>query len=159
MSLNQYTQFLTYIKTLGQADAFVNTITQGEFERIDLDKGNIFPLLHVQINQAGFTNGQVITFDVQIGCFNLRDHNNEVNNLTGIDKFWLQDNEVDNMNECLATLNRMWTIMYRDYNQNNITASENPTLEPVYFAGKNTYDGWILSFTVELPNTTLNLCS
>lgn len=159
MSLNQYTQFLYYIKSLGEADDFVNTVTQGEFERIDLDKGNIFPLLHIGITGASFTNGSVISLNVQIACVSLRDHNNEVDNLTGIDKFWLQDNEVDNMNETLATLNRIWTIMYRDYNDNNITASENPSLEPVYYSGKNVYDGWVLTFDVELPNTTLNLCT
>mgnify|MGYP000845967368 CR=1 FL=1 len=82
------------------------------------------------------------------------DINKEVVN----DKFWKNDNEVDNLNETLAVLNRMWTSMYRDFEDVNITASENPSLEPLIYDEKNILDGWALNFTIELPNTTLNLC-
>ena len=152
--MNQYTELLYYIKQLGEADPFVNTITQGEFDRLDLDKTNIFPLLHASITGAGFTNGQTVTFNIQIGCFNVRHVNKDIN----VDKFWLNDNEVDNLNETLATLNRLWLNMYKDFAENNITSSENPTLEPVVEYSKNLLDGWIMTFDVELPNTTISLC-
>ena len=154
MGLNMYTELLYYIKQLGEADPFVNTITQGEFDRLDLDKTNIFPLLHASITGAGFTNGQTVTFNIQIGCFNVRHVNKDIN----VDKFWLNDNEVDNLNETLATLNRLWLNMYKDFAENNITSSENPTLEPVVEYSKNLLDGWIMTFDVELPNTTISLC-
>jgi len=156
--MNQYTELLYYIKQLAEEDSFVNTVTQGEFDRLDLDKGNIFPLVHVQINNGNFTNGQVVRFNIQIGCFAVRDANNDVNNQTGIDKFWLQDNEVDNMNETLAVLNRMWLKMYTDFEENNIKASENPSIDPQYFTRTNLLDGWILTFDVEVPNTVISLC-
>ena len=152
--MNQYTQLLYYIKQLGEADPFVNTITQGEFDRLDLDKSNIFPLLHINVTGAGFTNGSTITFDVQIGCFDIRDINPEI----VTDKFWLQDNEVDNLNETLSVLNRLWGKMYKDFEDNNITSSEDPTLEPVTEYSKNLLDGWIMTFEVEIPNTTISLC-
>lgn len=158
MSLNQYTELLYYIKSLAEDDIFVNTVTQGEIQDIDLDKGNIFPLIHVAITNANFNNGRTITFSVEIASLAVRDKVNEVNNLTGIDKFWKQDNEVDNMNETLATLNRMWLIMYRDFDDNNITSSENPTLTPLYMTNKNLLDGWLMTFDIEVPNTTINLC-
>lgn len=154
MSLNHYTELLYFIKQLGDTDPFVNTITQGDFDRIDLDKGNIFPLLHINITGGQFTNGQTIVFNIQLGCFDIRDINNEVVS----DKFWLQDNEVDNLNETLASLNRIWGNMYKNFANNDITSSENPTLEPVTEYGKNYLDGWILTFDVEMPNTTINLC-
>ena len=156
--MNQYTELLYYIKQLAEEDSFVNTVTQGEFDRLDLDKGNIFPLVHIQINSGTLTNGQVIRFNIQVGCFAVRHQYNDVDNQTGIDKFWLQDNEVDNMNTTLAVLNRMWLKMYKDFEDNNIVASENPTLDPQYFTRTNLLDGWILTFDVEVPNTTLNLC-
>ena len=152
--MNQYTELLYYIKQLGEADPFVNTITQGEFDRLDLDKTNIFPLLHASITGAGFTNGQTVTFSIQIGCFNVRHVNKDIN----VDKFWLNDNEVDNLNETLATLNRLWLNMYKDFAENNITSSENPTLEPVVEYSKNLLDGWIMTFDVEMPNTEISLC-
>lgn len=153
--MNQYTELLYYIKTLADADDFVNTITQGDWDELDLDKGNIFPLVHVQVTNASFGNGQTITFNVQIGAFDIRDINSEVRT----DKYWQHDNEVDNLNETLAVLNRMWKMMYKNFAENNIVASESPTLEPVTEYGKNLLDGWIMDFEVLLPDTTISICS
>jgi len=150
--MNQYTQLLQYIKTLGEADDFISTITKGE--DVDINKGNIFPLLHVDIVTGSFTNGQTVTFDVELSCLDIRDVSSEIST----DKFWEQDNEVDYHNLTLAVLNRLWTKMYRDFAENNITASENPALQKVTDSEKNRLDGWTLSFTVEMPNTTIALC-
>lgn len=152
--MNHYTQLLSYIKQLGEADPFVNTITQGEFDKIDLDKGQLHPLLHIQVNGSSFSTDQTITFNVQVGCFDIRDINKEI----VADRFWKQDNEVDNMNETLATLNRLWSNMYRDFTDNNITASAG-SLEPSTYSKGKILDGWIMTFDVELPNTEISLCS
>jgi len=151
--MNHYSELLGYIKQLGEADPFVNTITQGDFEDVDLDKYNLYPLLHIQINGGNLNNGQAITLSVQIGCLQQRSSVNEKP-----DKFWDNDNEVDNLNETLAVLNRLWLIMYRDFDRNNITASENPPLEPMINAYDNGLDGWALTFDVTMPNTVINLC-
>ena len=152
--MNHYTQLLNYIKQLGEADYFVNTITQGDFSNIDLDKGQLHPLLHIQINGSSFTTEQTITFNVQVGCFDIRNINKEIVQ----DRFWKQDNEVDNMNETLATLNRLWLNMYRDFQDNNITASAG-SLEPSTYSKAKILDGWIMTFDVEMPNTTISLCT
>lgn len=152
--MNQYTQLLYYIKSLADADPLVNTVTRGEFDKIDLDKGIIFPLVHINVTGAEFNNGSTVVFNVQIGALDIRDINKEIRT----DKFWEQDNEVDNLNEMFAVLNRIWLNMYRDFQDNNITASENPTLEPQIFKRTNLLDGWILNFDVEMPNTEISLC-
>ena len=152
--MNQYSELLYYIKSLADADELVNTITKGDFEKVDLDKKNIFPLVHINITDGGFTNGSVVRFGVQIGAFDIRDINKELQT----DKFFEQDNEVDNHNLTFAILNRMWLQMYVDFEKNNITASENPSLEIQTFTRGNLLDGWILTFEVEVPNTTINLC-
>lgn len=152
--MNHYTQLLYYIKSLADNDDFVNTVTQGDITSIDLDKNNIFPLVHVAVTGGGFTNGQTIVFNVQLSCLDIRDINNEIRE----SKYWEQDNEVDNLNETLAVLNRMWTIMYQDFEDKCIIASENPTLEIVTESNTNLLDGWILSFDVIMPNEILNLC-
>ena len=152
--MNQYTELLYYIKSLADADDFVNTITQGDWDKLDLDKGNIFPLVHAQVTNAAFGNGQTITFSVQIGAFDIRDINDDINT----DKYWNFDNEVDNLNETLAVLNRMWKNMYKNFAENNIVASESPTLEPVTEYGTNLLDGWIMTFDVLLPDTTISIC-
>lgn len=152
--MNHYTNLLYYIKSLGEADDYVNTITQGEFDKLDLDKANIFPLLHASITGASFTNGSTVVFNVQIGCFNIREKVKAINT----DKYFNNDNEVDNLNETLAVLNRLWVSMFKNFEENNITSSENPSLEPMIEDKTNLLDGWIMSFDIELPNTTLNLC-
>lgn len=152
MSLNQYTQLLYYIKSLGEADEFLNTITKGE--DIDLDKANIFPLLNIEINGGSFTNGSTVVFSVELNALDIRDINKEIST----DKFWDNDNEVDNHNTMLAVLNRIWTVMMKDFEHHNITASENPSFNKISFSGENLLDGWSLTFDVEMPNTSLSLC-
>lgn len=155
MELNHYTQLLIYIKSLADADVFINTVTQGAFDKLDLDKGNIFPILHITVTGGSFTNGQTVKLNVEIAALQQRDINNEERT----DKFWDQDNEVDNLNEMLAVLNRLWTSMYRDFEENDIIASENPSLEIIEpSATVNLIEGWLLSFEVEMPNTSLSLC-
>lgn len=153
--MNHYTELLNYIKELGDADSYINTVTKVGDVEFDLNKSNIFPILDIWIGNGSFSNGSTVSFDVELICVGIRDINNEVRE----DKFFDNDNEVDNHNETLASLNRLWTTMYRDFDNNDITASENPTFNKITLAKNNLVDGWVLSFTVELPNTTLNLCN
>ena len=151
--MNHYTELITYIASLGDADPFVNTITQGDFDKTDLDKGQLHPLLHINISGASFPSDSVVGFTVQIGCFSDRDTNKEIVN----DRLWKQDNEVDNMNETLATLNRIWLNMFRNFQNNNITSAI-ASLEPSLFSRSKILDGWIMTIDVEMPNTDISLC-
>lgn len=150
--MNGYSELLRYFKQIGKP--LVNTITQGDFADVDIDKKNIFSLLHVSIGNASFPSDGVIRFNVQIGCFDIRDINKDVNT----DKYYDNDNEIDNLNSTMAVLNRIWLLMLKDFEENNITASENPTLEQFTESRTNLLDGWIMTFEVDVPNTTINLC-
>ena len=152
--MNQYSELLIYLKTLAEQDEFINTVTQGEQDEFDLNKANIFPIFHIFINGASFTTGQTVVFDVSLFCVDIRDINKE----TIEDKFWKQDNEIDNLNEMLASLNKIWVKMLQDFENNNIRIEQSGTLTPLREWDKNLCDGWQLDFTIELPNTTLNLC-
>ena len=151
--LNQYTELLYYNKSLGDADTYINTITKGD--NVDINKMDVYPMLNININNATFPSEGTISFSVELACLAIRDINKEV----VTDKFWEQDNEVDNLNECLASLNRIWRILDRDFTERNITIEGAPTLEAVENKGKNLLDGWNMTFDVILPNVTLNLCS
>ena len=148
--MNQLTQLYNYIKTLAEADSLVNKVTR----KNDLAKETLLPLVNVIIESGAFTNGSTLKFNVEISCFNIRDINKEINT----DDFWQNDNEVDNHNLAIAVLNRMWLKMYIDFEDNNITSSENPTFELGSFEAPKLLDGARLTFTVEVPNTTINLC-
>lgn len=148
--MNQLTELYLYFKNLAQADPQVNKVLKSG----DLNKQTIYPLVNIDIQGGGFTNGSTVNFNVELSCFDIRDINKEV--IT--DDFWGQDNEVDNHNLAIAVLNRMWLSMYRDFEDNNITASENPSFELGSFEGSKLLDGARLTFTVEVPNTTISLC-
>jgi hypothetical protein len=151
--MNHYTQLLAYIKTLLEQDSFVNTITQGEMSKTDLNKMDIYPLAHVYIGDGNFTNGQSVNFNVTISSATQINTNKEINT----DKFYGNDNEVDCYNETLSVLNRLWTTMYRDFQEHGIYASENPSLTKSK-GDENTLVGWQLDFQVVMPNRTLSLC-
>lgn len=153
--MNSYSELLYFLKGLAEDNQFVNTVTKGAIDKLDLEKANIYPLLHITIEEAEFTNGSTIVFDVTLECLNVRDINKEI---VSDSKFWSNDNEVDNHNETLAILNDIWLRILRDWKDKNITTTENATLNKIEFEGGNILDGWSLNFKVELPNTTISLC-
>lgn len=148
--MNQLTELYLYFKQLADTDSQVNKVIKS----IDLNKETIFPLVNIVIESGAFTNGSTVNFNVELSCFDIRDINKEVQT----DDFWGNDNEVDNHNLAISVLNRMWLKMYTDFEDNNITASENPTFELGSFEGSKLLDGARLTFVVEVPNTTLSLC-
>lgn len=147
-----YADLINFIKQIAAADPLINTITQGE--DLDLNKMNVFPLFNINVTGAGFTNGSVVTFDLELAALTKRDINNEPVE----DKFWLQDNEVDNLSEMLMVLNRLWTLLYNNFCNYDITTQENPGLNKIVFEGENILDGWVLNTTIEYPNNAINLC-
>jgi len=153
--MNQYSELLYYLKSLAEGNELVNTVTKGSIDKIDLEKANIYPLVHITIEEATFTNGQTVVFDVTLECLSDRDINKEV---VDDDKFWSNDNEVDNHNETLAILNDIWLRLIRDWAGRDITTGDNATLNKIEFAKGNILDGWSLNFKVESPNTTISLC-
>ena len=148
--MNQLSQLYKYLYDLANADVQVNKVLKTQ----DLAKETIFPLVNIMIESGGFTNGSTINFNIELSCFNIRDINKEIQT----DDFWQQDNELDNHNLAIAVLNRMWLKMYTDFEDNNITSSENPTFELGSLEGSKLLDGARLTFTVEVPNTELSLC-
>jgi hypothetical protein len=150
--MNQLTQLYYYLKGLAESDSLVNTVLK--VVDIDLKKEQLYPLVNINIISGGFTNGSTVNFNIELACMNIRDINKEVNE----DNFWGNDNEVDNHNLAIGVLNRMWLQMYRDFEDNNITASENPTFELGSFEGAKLVDGARLTFVIEVPNTELSLC-
>jgi len=150
--MNGYSTVLRYIKKLAEADEYIKTITTGE--DIDLNKGNIFPLFNIEIGNAVFSSTAVVTFDVTLSCLDIREINNEGSG----DKFYECDNEIDNMNSTLTSLQSLWTKMKRDFDRNNITANDAPVANPIIHRQKNILDGWELVLQIEVPIDETNRC-
>ena len=147
-----YSELLRYIKSLAETEEYVNTSTMGE--EIDLNKSNIFPLFNIDITGASFPSNRTVSFDVTMVCLDVRSLNNEDTS----DKFYNNDNEIDNHNATISVLNNIWVKMHRDFAKNNITASDEPRLEQITYSDKNLLDGWSIDFTVEMPTSGVSLC-
>jgi len=152
--MNHYTELLRYVKGLAEQDPFVNTITQGIDEDMDLDKGNIYPLFNIEIFDPTFP-ANTITFQLEITCLQQRDNNKEIVN----DKFLLNDNKIDNFNETLSTINKIVGKMRKDFGDTDISIDDSPGAGKLENWGKNLLDGWSLTTTVTMPNTNINLCT
>mgnify|MGYP003634091992 FL=1 len=151
--MNAYTQLLRHIKQTAEADNYITTILHRLPEDFDWEKGNIFPILNISALAGTFTSTSTIQFDITLTCVDKRDINkDEVN-----DKFWSNDNEVDNHNATLSHLSHLWFKLNTDYSRENITASQTPTLEQIEFEGMNLVDGWSITFQVEMP-MDVSLC-
>ena len=154
MALNQFTELLYYIKELAEADPLVNSVRKEGRLNLDTKKDNIYPLVDIFIGSGTFPSAGVVRLNVQIVCVNERITNKEVDG----DPFWGQDNEVDNMNECLEIINRIWSTMFRDFKKRKIVASNSPTITAIYESFGNVLDGWQINFDVDLPNG-ISLCT
>ncbi len=151
--MNAYTQLLRHIKETAEQDPYITTILSRLPEDFDWEKGNIFPILNISALAGTFTSTSTIQFDVTITCVDKRDINKD----DVEDKFWSNDNEVDNHNATLSHISHLWTKLNRDYSTENITASENPSLTQIEFEGMNLMDGWEITFQVEMP-MNVSLC-
>jgi len=151
--MNAYTQLLRHVKALSEQDDYITTVLSRLPEDFDWEKGNIFPILNISALAGTFTSTSTIQFDVTITCVDKRDINKDDVN----DKFWSNDNEVDNHNATLSHISHLWTKLNRDYSRENITASDNPAITQIEFEGMNLMDGWSITFQVEMP-MNVSLC-
>jgi len=152
--MNIYSKLLQTIKTIAEQDSSVNTVTNNGRIDLDINKTDLFPIVDVFVTGATFPSDAVIRLTIELVCVDLRDTNNEVTS----DKFWNQDNEVDNLGETLMVINRIWKKLYKDFEDTNVTASESPTLVPIEGDGKDVYDGWSITFDVDVPSVEMSLC-
>jgi hypothetical protein len=143
-----YYSLLDTLKTHFTNDPLVNTITQGSIFNVDLGKQNIFPLIHVMVNNVNF-NDNVISASVTILAMdNVSQRKEEP---TG--KFETSDNEIDVLNTQLAILNRCFEMLkhgniWDDLYQLNGA----PNCEPFIERFENYLAGWAMTFNVDFPN-------
>jgi hypothetical protein len=150
--MNHYTSLLLYLKELLKSDPLINTITQGDFSKVALNKTNIYTLAHIVIGDPFFTNGQTVGFNLEVAVIDA-----VLTNLdNGEDSFFNSNNEVDVYNETLAVLNRFWTSINHDFEDKGIKAPDNCTLRQ-WLSDKDSAVGYVLTFTVELPNSEMIL--
>jgi len=136
------------IKTLLNAEPFVNTVSFGSIDDVDLDKQGIFPLSHIIVNNA-VVGTSTTTFNISILAMDIVDiSTDEVT-----DTFVGNDNEQDVLNTQLALLTRIINELQRgDSYTDKYQVDANVTCEPFVDRFENKLAGWSATFDVIVQN-------
>jgi hypothetical protein len=119
----------------------------------DIDKKNIFPLVHLQVTSSTVSNSMA-TFIFEVAVVDLRN----ISKQPVSDKFLGNDNELDNLNTCHAVLNRLVSILQNQNNDYSIQLVNVPTLQPIIFEDSNLLDGWRCDLELIIPNNEIVVC-
>lgn len=136
------------IKDTLAAEPFVNTVTYGSLDDVDLNKQTIFPLSHLIVNNCNVANN-TLTFNISVLAMDVVDESKaEVE-----DDFVGNDNEQDVMNTQLAVLNRLIAILQRgDVYTDKFQVIGAVGCEPFVDRFENKLAGWVATFDVVVEN-------
>ena len=136
------------IKDTLKAEPFVNTVTYGSLDDIDLNKQTIFPLSHIIVNNA-VVNTNIVTYNVSVLCMDIVDESK----LETTDEFVGNNNEQDVLNTQLAIQNRLLSLLQRgDLYADKFQVEGDVTCEPFVDRFENKLAGWVSTFDVLVPN-------
>jgi hypothetical protein len=143
-----YYNLLDKLKTHFDADAIVNTVTQGDIFKVDLAKQTIFPLLHIMVNNCTLSES-TITWNVSLIAMDIVDIPKEITT----DIFTGNDNEIDVLNTQHAVLNRAYEIMKHGSLAFDLFMVEGTAnLEPFTERFENYMAGWTMTIDIVTPN-------
>ena len=151
--MREFYKVVDYLKETLSNDINVHTITHGLRSMTDIDKKNIFPLVHLQVTSSTVSNSMA-TFIFEIAVVDLRN----ISKQPVTDKFLGNDNELDNLNTCHAVLNRLVSILQNKNNNDGIQLVNVPTLQPIIFEESNLLDGWRCDLELIIPNNEIVVC-
>ena len=151
--MREFYKVVDYLKTTLSNDVNVHTITHGLRSMMDIDKKNIFPLVHLQVTSSTVSNSMA-TFIFEVVAVDLRN----ISKQQVTDKFLGNDNELDNLNTCHAVLNRLVSILQNQNNTDAIQLVNVPNLQPIIFEESNLLDGWRCDLELIIPNNEIVVC-
>ena len=143
-----YYNLLDKLKTHFDADAIVNTVTQGDIFKVDLAKQTIFPLLHIMVNNCTLDE-RTTTWNISLIAMDVVD----ISKNTSTNIFLGNDNEIDVLNTQHAVLNRAYELIKHGslaYDLFMVEGTAN--LEPFTERFENYMAGWTMTFDVVTPN-------
>lgn len=136
------------IKDTLAAEPFVNTVSFGGIDDVDLNKQNIFPLSHVMVNNVTVQE-KTLLFNMSILSMDIVDiSNDETENI-----FRGNNDEQDVLNTQLAILTRVASILKRgDLYVDKYQLQGDMNCEPFVDRFENKLAGWTGTFDVVIQN-------
>ena len=143
-----YFDIIDKLKTHFDNDVLVNTVTQGSLFDIDINKQDIYPLVHLIVNTASL-EGNVVRYNISILAMDIVDiaKDEEENKFDG------NDNELYVLNTQLQVLTRCYELLLRgDLWTDKFQIDGNPTCEPFVDRFENKLAGWTMTTDILIPN-------
>ena len=136
------------IKDALNAEPFVNTVSYGSLDDVDLDKQTIFPLSHIIVNNCNVASN-TMTFNISILAMDIVDESKD--EVTDI--FVGNDNEQDVLNTQLEVINRVVSILQRGDLYTDLFQVDGAVgCEPFVDRFENKLAGWAATFDVLVQN-------
>jgi len=136
------------IKEALETEPFVNTVTFGSIDDVDLNKTTIFPLSHVIVNNTT-VGTKTLTFNISILSMDIVDISKD--EVTDI--FVGNDNEQDVLNTQLALQTRVINKLQRgDLYTDLYQVEGDVNCEPFVDRFENKLAGWAATFDVIVQN-------
>ena len=136
------------------AEPFVNTVTFGSLDDIDLNKQTIFPLSHITVNNTTVSTN-TLTFNISILSMDIVD----ISKTETTDIFVGNDNEQDVLNTQLGLLTRVINTLQRgDLFTELYQVEGDVSCEPFVDRFENKLAGWAATFDVIIQND-MTICN
>jgi hypothetical protein len=136
------------IKDALNAEPFVNTVSYGSLDDVDLNKQTIFPLSHIIVNNCNVASN-TMTFNISILAMDIVDESKD--EVTDI--FVGNDNEQDVLNTQLEVINRVVAILQRGDLYTDLFQVDGAVgCEPFVDRFENKLAGWAATFDVLVKN-------
>ena len=136
------------LKDALNAEPFVNTVSYGSLDDVDLNKQTIFPLSHIIVNNCNVASN-TMTFNISILAMDIVDESKD--EVTDI--FVGNDNEQDVLNTQLEVINRVVSILQRGELYTDLFQVDGAVgCEPFVDRFENKLAGWAATFDVLVQN-------
>jgi hypothetical protein len=136
------------LKDALNAEPFVNTVSYGSLDDVDLNKQTIFPLSHIIVNNCN-VESNTMTFNISILAMDIVDESKD--EVTDI--FVGNDNEQDVLNTQLEVINRVVSILQRGDLYTDLFQIDGAVgCEPFVDRFENKLAGWAATFDVLVKN-------
>tara|TARA_E500000318_G_scaffold108375_1_gene119125 strand:- start:339 stop:794 length:456 start_codon:yes stop_codon:yes gene_type:complete len=146
--MNSFYDLTKKIKDTLKAEPFVNTVTYGSLDDIDLNKQTIFPLSHIIVNNA-VVGENTVAYNISVLSMDIVDESKE----EVTDNFVGNNNEQDVLNTQLEVQNRLIALLQRgDLYRDKYQVEGDVTCEPFVDRFENKLAGWAATFDVIVPN-------
>lgn len=138
-----------------QSNGITNKITFGDLLEVDLDKTTMFPLAHMTIGTATFSDS-IISIPLNILFIDIVDVNKE---LTDDDIFYGNDNLQDVLNTQFQAANILQSNLRRGSLFKELyQVTDEVTAQPFLDDFENQLAGWSVDIRVILPNNEIDVC-